>query len=49
MTVEDRLKMKNYNMMLIERLQKYLLYHQANLINMNILLVKEYCLQINSK
>ena len=30
--------MKNYNMTLIEGLQKYQLYHQAKLIRMNILL-----------
>ena len=29
-----RLEMKNYNMILIENLQKYQLYHQARLINM---------------
>ena len=38
-----RLEMKNYNMILIERLQKYQLYHQVKLISMNILLVKRYC------
>ena len=30
-------------MILIERLQKYLLYHQVKLVSMNILLVKKYC------
>ena len=34
--------MKNYNMILIERLQKYQLYHQGKLISMNTLLVKRY-------
>ena len=29
--------MKNYNMILIDKLQKYQLYHQAKLINTNIL------------
>ena len=33
--------MKNCNMILIERPQKYQLYHQAKLINMNILLGKK--------
>ena len=42
-------KMKNYNMTLIEKLQKYQHYHQVNLINMNILLVKKYYHQINNK
>ena len=35
-----RLEMKNYNMILTEKLLKYQLYHQAKLISMNILLVK---------
>ena len=37
-----KLKMKSYNIKLIEKQQKYLLYHQVNFINMNILLVKIY-------
>ena len=41
--------MKNYTMILIERLQKYQLSHQAKLISMNILLVKKYYPLINSK
>ena len=41
-----RLDIKNYNMILIERLQKYQLYHQVKLISMNILLEKKsYLLQ----
>ena len=44
-----RLKMKNYNMILTEKLPKYQLYHQAKFINMNILLVKKYYHQINNK
>ena len=44
-----KLKMKNYNMILIEKQQKYLLYHQAKLISMNISLVKKYCPRINNK
>ena len=36
-------------MILIQRLQKYRLYHQAKLMNMNILLVKKYCPLIGSK
>ena len=47
--LEIRLKMKNYNAILIEKLQKYQLYQQAKLISMNILLVKKYCHLINSK
>ena len=49
MTTEIRLEMKNYNMILIERLEKYQLYYPVKLINMNILLVKKYCPQINNK
>ena len=37
-----RLEMKNYNTILIDRLQKYRLYGQAKLISTNILLVKKY-------
>ena len=38
----------SYNMTLIEKLRKYLLYHQVKLTNMNTLLVKKYH-RINSK
>ena len=40
MTIEDQIKDEKYNMTLIERQQRYQLYHQVNLISMNILLVK---------
>ena len=36
-----KLEMKNYNMILIERLQKYQLYHQVKLISMNTYLTGE--------
>ena len=36
-----RLKIKNYNTLLIEKLQKYQPYHQAKLITVNILQVKK--------
>ena len=49
MTIEDQIKDENYNMILIERQQKYHLYHQAKLLNMNTLLVKKYCHRINDK
>ena len=45
-----RLKMKNYNMILtekLEKLQKYQPYHQVKLISMNILQVKRYYLLAN--
>ena len=41
-----RLRMKNYNMVLTEKLQKYQSYHQAKLASVNIVLVKKYCLLI---
>ena len=49
MTIEDQIKDENCNMILIERLQKYLLYHQVKLISMNILLVKRFYRLINNK
>ena len=49
MTIEDQIRDENYDMILIERLQKYQLYHQAKLISMNILLVKKYCHLINTR
>ena len=35
-----RLMMKNYNMILIGKLQKYMSYNQVKLVSMNILQVK---------
>ena len=49
MTIEDQIKMKNYNMILIEKPRKYQLYHQVKLINMNTLLVKKYYHRMNEK
>ena len=43
------LKMKNYNMTSIKKLQKYKPYHQAKLIIINILQVKTYCLLNKNK
>ena len=37
-----RLEMKNYNMLLIQKLQKYQPYDQAKFISMNTLLVKKH-------
>ena len=42
MTTNDQIKDETYNMILIEKLQKYRPYHQAKLISMNILQVKKY-------
>ena len=44
-----KLEIKNVNMTLIEKQQKYQLYHRVKFINMNILLVKIYYLPINNK
>ena len=44
-----RLKMKNYNTILIERLQKHQPYHQTKLIIMYILQVKKYYFLIKNK
>ena len=44
-----RLEMKNNNMILIEKQQKYQVDNQMKLINMNILQVKKYCLLIKDK
>ena len=41
-----RLEIKNYNMILIEKQLKYLLNHQVNFVNKNILPVKIYQQQI---
>ena len=35
------LEMKNYNMIATEKLAKYRLYYQTELVSMNILLVKK--------
>ena len=43
------LKMKRYNMILIDKLQKYQPYHQAKLISMNMLQVKKYYLLTENK
>ena len=40
---------QSYNRISIEKQLKYLLYHQVNSINMNILLVKKYYHLINNK
>ena len=41
-----KLKVKNYNMILTEKQQKYQHYHLEKFVNMNILQVKKYCLLI---
>ena len=44
-----RLEMKNCNMILTEKQQKYQHYHPEKLINMNILQVKKYYLLIKEE
>ena len=44
-----RLEMKDYNMILTEKQQKYQHYHQVKVIKVNILQVKKYCLLIKDK
>ena len=44
-----RLRMKNYKMIVIEKMQKYQPYYQAKLTSMNMLLVKKYYFLIKNK
>lgn len=46
MTIDQKLKIKMQNTILVEKQQKYLPYHQAKLINMNILQANKYYLQV---
>ena len=50
MTIEDQIKDEKLQYDINrEKLRKYLLYHQVNLINTNTLLVKKYYHRINNK
>ena len=54
MTIDDEKEMKNYNMILIEKQEKYWHYHQVKvkykyLENTNILQVKTYYLLIKAE
>ena len=42
MTIGVQSDLKNYNMILIGKLQNYQPYHHANFISLTILLVKKY-------
>ena len=44
-----RLEIKNCNMMLTKKLQKYHHYHQLKLLNMNFLQMKKYYLQTKAE
>ena len=48
MTINDQIRDENCNMILTEKLLKYQFYHQAELISINILLVKKYYHLINN-
>ena len=48
MTTANKIKDEKLQLILIERQQRYQLYHQAKLINMNTLLVKKYYHRINN-
>ena len=46
MTIHDLIRVKNYNMIITEKQQKYQHYNQAKLINTNTLQVKRYYLAL---
>ena len=49
MTIDDKIRDENCNMILTEKQQKNKLYHLEKLIKMNILLVKKYYLLIKEE
>ena len=49
MTIEDQIRDQKLQYNINREAAKYLLYHQAKLIRINIFLVKKYYLLINSK
>ena len=49
MTINDQIRVRNCDMILIEKQPKYQLYHQIKCINMNLLLVKIYYHLISNK
>lgn len=50
MTIDEKVKDEKLQILiLIEKLQKYQHYHQTKLLNLNILLVKNYYLQVKVK
>ena len=49
MTIEDQIRDEKLQYDINREAEKYQFYHQAKLINMNILLVKKYYRLINSK
>ena len=49
MTTDDQIRDENYNMILIEKLQKYQPYRQAKLISIDILQVTKNYLLIKNK
>ena len=49
MKTDDKIKMKNYNMILTENQQNYRHFHQAKVTDMNILQVRKYYLLIREE
>ena len=49
MIIDDKIRDKNYNMILTEKQQKYQRYHPEKLINMNFLQVRKYYLLIKEE
>ena len=49
MTTDEKLEMKNYNKISLEKQQIYQHYHPEKLINMNTLQVKKYYLSIKEE
>ena len=49
MITDDKIRDKNYNMILTKKQQRYQHYHQLKLISTNILQVKEYYTQIKEE
>ena len=49
MTIKDQIRDEKLQYNINKEASKNLLYHQAKLIRINILLVKKYCHLINSK
>ena len=49
MTIDEKLEMKNYSTILIEKQPKYQHYRQTKFINTSILLVRIYYHRVTSK
>ena len=49
MIIDDKIREKNHNAVIIKKQQNHQHYHQVKLINIDILQVKKYYLLINVK